>query len=113
MCDSPTCPGDSLAAGKYSCRACFGVSYLDSETRKEQFIKQKTSEKIESACKRMAIAVKDIEKLLGTRVNRDALYRSLVTEDSFEAAFMLSVMLGEKVLFKPVSTPDRPGEELL
>lgn len=101
MCNSPTCPGDDNASSKEACRACYGVTYRDPEERKEEWLAMKRSEKIESACKRIAIAVRDLEQVTGTKLNREQLYRSLETEGDFEAAKTLAIMLGDGMHWKP------------
>ncbi len=77
MCDSKTCPGDPDAKDKWSCRACYGVTYKDPDTRKADWIEEKKTEKITAACGAISRAVQEIEGVMRGRVDREMLYGAL------------------------------------
>lgn len=96
MCDEKTCPGDPDAPDKWTCKACYGVTYRDPGEMKENFILKKRSEQIREVCKRLYRAVTDLESIYGCKTDHKAICSGLIFGTDEEAAATLSILLDGK-----------------
>ena len=96
MCNSPTCPGSDNAPSKWECRECMGVTYLDPEERREQFLEEIRVKRITEACGRIARSVKDIENILKGKADMNKIAEGLIIGDDRLAEHKLRLILGLK-----------------